>query len=71
MNNKVNLNTIVNELTRAEGLKKRQSVAQMKEMIGLLGTRWRNMTEEEYLQEASCIRERAGLLSEHNSKDPE
>lgn len=65
MNSRVNLNDLVRDITLQEGLEQRQSVAQVREIVGILGHRWRSMSDEEFQQEADCIRERAGLRSQH------
>lgn len=60
-----NLNDLAREITLMEGLAKKQSIAQIKETLGLLGARWREMGEEVALQEFQCIMDRAGSLSSH------
>lgn len=62
---RINLNDLVRDITLQEGLSQRQSIAQIRETIGILGHRWRNMSDEEVQQEVACIRERAGLQSQH------
>ena len=69
MSNRINLNELARQITLAEGLSQRQSIGQIREMLGILGHRWRHMTDEEVQQEVDCIRERAGLNSQHRQND--
>lgn len=63
-----NLQELASELARQEGLGKSIGVAQMAEVLGLLGERWRGMSHIEVMGEVSCIRDRAGLRSAHRDK---
>lgn len=63
-----NLQELASDLAREEGLGKSIGVAQMAEVLGLLGERWRGMSQIEILVEVSCIRDRAGLRSAHRDK---
>ena len=65
MSQKTNLNTLAQELTVAEGLGQSLSIGQVKEVLALLGIRWRNMPMEDAMAEISCLMERGGKLSEH------
>lgn len=60
------LNEMAAEITRAEGLSKSLNVTEIKEVIALLGIRWREMSEQGFLNEALAIRAKAGLGSAHN-----
>lgn len=60
----MNLNTLAEEVTSAEGLKDPVSIAQVKEIIGVFGDRWRNMPLEEAEHEFLSIRSRAGLRAQ-------
>lgn len=65
MTARTNLNDLARDITIMEGLEQNQSVAQVKETLGLLGIRWRSMPLDEAIQEFECILERAGALSSH------
>lgn len=69
MSTRINLNKLAREITLAEGREQRHSIAQIKETLGILGSRWRNMTGEEVQQEVECIRERAGISSQHRGSE--
>jgi hypothetical protein len=56
----VNLNDLAAELTAAEGLKESVSIAQVKELLGILGRRWREAPPKQALDEFLAISERAG-----------
>lgn len=58
-----NLNKLSAELTTEEGLNESLSIGQVKELLGLLGKRWREMTPEDFLAEATAIKDRAGRKS--------
>lgn len=64
-----NLNDIASELATAEGLGKSVGVAQVKEILGLLGARWRDLTPGETLAEVCCLVQRGGKRSSHRA-DP-
>lgn len=59
-----NLNTIAEEVTAAEGLKTSVSIGQVKEIIGIMGDRWRNMPIDKAQAEFAAIITRAGLRSQ-------
>lgn len=63
---RINLNEIMRELAKKEGLTQNQPVAQVKEVIALLGLRWREMSDEQAQAEFEAIKNRAGLNSRHN-----
>lgn len=67
--NRINLSEMAREITLKEGLEQRQSIAQVREILGIIGDRWRNMSDEEFLQEANCIRKRAGINSAHRESE--
>lgn len=56
---RINLNELAAELTLAEGLKVSITDAQVKELLGCLGRRWRKQPEM-ILAEVAAIVERAG-----------
>lgn len=58
---KTNLTKIANEVARVEGGEKKLGTPQIKEVLGCLGSRWREVPTEQMLREVSCIIERAGL----------
>ena len=60
-----NLNTLAEELTHVEGLAEELSIAQIKEILSILGIRWRTMRENEAFQEFRAILEKAGKYSKH------
>ncbi|MEX0598074.1 MAG: hypothetical protein WD512_16420 [Candidatus Paceibacterota bacterium] len=62
----INLKTLVEEITKQESLQKQSSVAQIAEIIAIMGIRWRSMSKVAALEEFEAIVERAGLQSEHN-----
>ena len=56
-----NLNEIASEVATEEGGKKSAGgVAQVTEILGVLGRRWRNMTLWQAMSEFMAIRKRAG-----------
>lgn len=65
----MNLNKLAKEITVMEGLKQSLSIAQVKEVIALLGIRWRKMIadkeEDRMDNEIDLIILRAGEESEH------
>lgn len=64
---KTNLNTLARDLTLNENLKKSLSIAQVKEILALLGLRWRNLPTEDFLFEVDLILKNAGKSSQHTS----
>lgn len=62
----VNLNELAAELTLMEGLEDSQNIASMKEVIAVLGLRWRAMPYEAAFAEFEAIRDRAGTFSAHD-----
>jgi hypothetical protein len=57
---KTNLKKLADEIARVEGGKLNLGTPQISEVLGCLGTRWRDMTTSEVLSEISCIADRAG-----------
>ena len=60
-----NLNILANELTYVEGLAEELSVGQIKEILAILGIRWRSMSEDEAFKEFQAILKKAGKYSRH------
>lgn len=60
-----NLNILANELTYVEGLAEELSVGQIKEILAILGIRWRSMSEDEAFKEFQAILKKAGKYSKH------
>jgi len=59
-----NLNRMASELAEVEGLKEPISVAQVKEVLGCLGERWRqNPDKADVQEEIAAILKRAGKRS--------
>lgn len=56
----VNLNDLARELTLVEGKSESMNIGDTKEMLAVLGQRWRSMPEEEAEAEFRAILERAG-----------
>ncbi len=65
---KANLNELAADISRQEGLARGVGVAQVKEVLALLGIRWRNMPLEDAMIEINCLVTRGGKLSEHKRK---
>jgi len=63
---KVNLNEMMRDLAKKEGLSLNQPIGQVKEVIALLGLRWRAMDSDLAQAEFEAIRDRAGSNSLHN-----
>lgn len=61
----VDLNELAVAITKEEGLSLSLSVAQIKEVLAILGRRWRSMPPEEAALEIMAIVERGGAESEH------
>lgn len=61
----MDLNKLAKELTEMEGLKESCTVAQVKEIIALLGIRWRTMDYSVVMTEVEAILQRAGNQSQH------
>lgn len=57
---RANLNKLAREITLVEGLEKSISIAQVKEVLGILGERWRDGTVEQMAAEVSALVSRAG-----------
>jgi hypothetical protein len=55
----VDLNEFAKEITLIEGKKQSISIAQVKEVIKILGDRWRDMVEPDAIIEFQMIREGA------------
>lgn len=66
----VSIRQIASELTREEGLSEQVTVAQVAEILGCLGRRWRFKPPEEFAAEAAAIVARAGARSKHRAKSP-
>lgn len=64
----INLNALTREVALAEGLGQGVGVAQVREIIGILGHRWRNMPAAQAQAEVHCIMQRAGLRSAHRER---
>lgn len=58
---KVRLDKLAIYIKDNDNNEKNISLTDAKEMLGILGRRWRNMTEEEFLAEVLAIYERAGI----------
>ena len=69
--NQVNLNELTKILSQRDKGKKQIDSSQMKEFIGILGKRWRNMNYTEFMSEVYSIRRRAGLNTTHEEDDDE
>lgn len=69
--NGVDLNVLAAELTKYEGLGKSINIAQVKELLGVIGYRWRNMTDDQVHEEINSIITKAGIHSKHNVEDLE
>lgn len=54
------LRKLAREIAKLEGKKTNLSIAQITEVLGALGKRWRALTPEAALREAAAIIERAG-----------
>jgi hypothetical protein len=67
---KANLKNLANEIARVEGGAVKLGTPQILEVIGCLGSRWRDMPTAEVMQEITCIIERAGLRGMRYSKKP-
>lgn len=62
---RINLNKLAETIINEEGLGENLSIAQVKEMLGILGNHWREIGDEKALIEFETIREKAGLKSNH------
>jgi len=62
---RANLNELASDIARQEGLASGVGVGQVKEILALLGIRWRNMPLEDAMIEINCLISRGGKLSEH------
>jgi hypothetical protein len=60
---RINLKNLAKDIAAEEGLKEQVSIAQITEIIGILGRRWRGMPTDTTLAEVSAIIERAGMQS--------
>ena len=65
---RANLNQLATEIAIQEGLSFGVGVAQVKEILALLGIRWRNMPLEDAMVEINCLISRGGKLSEHKKQ---
>lgn len=55
-----NLNKLVLEIITKEGKKEQVTIAQVREIIGVMGQRWRDMKTHDVLREVASICEKAG-----------
>lgn len=62
---RINLNKLAETIVKTEGLGENLSIAQVKEMLGILGNHWREIGDEKALIEFETIKEKAGLKSNH------
>lgn len=62
---RTNLNDLASDIATAEGLEQSVGVAQVKEILGILGERWRGMHDVDVIAEVRCITARAGTDSAH------
>ena len=65
---RANLNLLAFDIARQEGLRRGIGIAQVKEVLALLGIRWRNMDLESAMIEINCLLSRGGKLSEHKAR---
>lgn len=65
--NQVNLNDLSNELSLKDKGKKQIDNSQMKEFLGILGIRWRNLPFLEFMSEVYAIHRKAGLNINDNN----
>jgi len=65
---RANLNDLARDITLQEGLDSNQNIGDVKEVLALLGIRWRNMPLEEAMIEINCLIARGGKLSDHKKK---
>lgn len=56
----VNLNDLARDLTLMEGKEKSLNIGDTKELLAVLGERWRGMSVDAALLEFAAIRDRAG-----------
>ena len=56
----MNLNELAKHITIEEGLNEQVDITQVKEILGILGRRWRNLSEEQFLEEVNLIKTNAG-----------
>jgi hypothetical protein len=56
----MNLNELAKYITTEEGLNEQVDITQVKEILGILGRRWRNLSEEQFLEEVNLIKTNAG-----------
>jgi len=68
MTARANLNDLARDITLQEGLDSKQNIGDVKEILALLGIRWRNMPLEEAMIEINCLISRGGKLSDHKKK---
>lgn len=64
-----NLNKIAVDITRREGKLQNMTIAQVKEIIAVIGMRWREMPFGDVLREVAAIYEKAGMSNEGEVKD--
>jgi hypothetical protein len=60
----MNLNELAKYITTEEGLNEQVDITQVKEILGILGRRWRNLSEEQFLEEVNLIKSNAGKSRE-------
>lgn len=56
----VNLNDVAAQIAAEEGLLESVSIAQVKELLGILGRRWRTVSPAQAFDEYAAIIDRAG-----------
>ena len=60
-----NLNQLAEEITKLEGKRISLPIGQIKEVLGILGRRWRAMTSVRVIDEINSIIKRAGSNETH------
>lgn len=64
-----NLVALASEIAQREGLQRGAGgTPQVLEILGLLGARWRRLSQHEMLREVACIVERGGVRSAHEQE---
>lgn len=58
---KINLNHLATQIRNQDKGEQNLSLVSVKEILGILGRRWREMTTKQMLSEIKAIYERAGL----------
>lgn len=60
----MNLNELAKYIAVKEGLNEQVDITQIKEILGILGRRWRSLSEEQFLEEVNLIKSNAGKSRE-------